>query len=67
MADVKILSGYCKGCGYCIKNCPKKILEVGSEMNELGYRFTVPAHPENCIACGICAVTCPDSAIEVFK
>lgn len=67
MSEVKVLSGYCKGCGFCITSCPKQVLEIGSEINGLGYQFANPSHPENCIGCGICAVMCPDSAIEIYK
>lgn len=67
MAEVKILTGYCKGCGYCVKHCPKKVLEIGQEINSLGYKFATPVNPKNCIGCGICAASCPDSAIEIFK
>lgn len=26
---VRVLEKYCKGCGYCIQFCPKKVLEAG--------------------------------------
>lgn len=67
MAEVKILNHYCKGCGYCVKSCPKKVLEIGTEINGLGYKYAVTARPEDCIACKMCAVICPDSAIEIEK
>jgi 2-oxoglutarate ferredoxin oxidoreductase subunit delta len=67
MSEVNVLSQYCKGCGYCVKSCPKKVLVIGSEINEIGYRFAVPVHGADCTACKLCALICPDSAIEIFK
>jgi 2-oxoglutarate ferredoxin oxidoreductase subunit delta len=67
MAEVKVLSNYCKGCELCIRSCPKGVLGIGSEINTLGYKFAVALHNENCIGCKLCATSCPDSAIEVYK
>lgn len=33
---VRVLEKYCKGCGYCIQFCPKKVLEAGKKRNALG-------------------------------
>jgi 2-oxoglutarate ferredoxin oxidoreductase subunit delta len=67
MAEIKILSNYCKGCGFCVKSCSKKVLEIGSKINGLGYKYATAVNMENCIACKLCALICPDSAIEIFK
>jgi len=67
MDSVKIISENCKGCGYCVVVCPKKVLEMGESANRMGYRYAVAARPDQCIACKLCAVMCPDSAIEIFK
>lgn len=61
---VKVLSQYCKGCGYCVHFCPKKALELGKERNGIGNFFPV-ADSEKCIGCGICATMCPDAALEI--
>jgi len=66
MAEVKILSQYCKGCGFCVKSCPKKVLEVTQEVNMLGYKYVSPIHVQDCIACKMCAVICPDAAVEIY-
>lgn len=67
MAEVKIRDESCKSCGYCVKFCPKKVLEVGTEVNSKGYPFVVVARPGDCIGCAMCAQMCPDAAIEVWK
>lgn len=67
MAEVKIISERCKSCGYCIKFCPKKVLEIGTKVNSKGYEFVVPVSQKACIGCCICARICPDGAIEIYK
>jgi len=67
MPMVKILTEHCKSCAYCVRQCPKEVLEIGQEINARGYRVARPARPEDCIACKLCSVMCPDSAIEIYK
>lgn len=67
MGKTIIDSDVCKGCGYCVKYCPKKILELGTHINSGGYKYCIQTRPEECIGCGICAMMCPDLAISVYK
>ena len=67
MAKVEIRAERCKSCGYCIKFCPKHVLEIGTEVNSKGYEYVVPARIEDCVACGMCASICPDGAIDIYK
>jgi 2-oxoglutarate ferredoxin oxidoreductase subunit delta len=67
MAEVTIRAESCKSCLYCVKFCPKGVLEAGEAVNSKGYPYVVAVHPENCIGCAICASMCPDAAIEVYK
>ena len=55
----------CKGCGICVVNCSKKILEISSRRNAKGASVVEQIDPENCVKCGICQDTCPDLAIWV--
>jgi 2-oxoglutarate ferredoxin oxidoreductase subunit delta len=67
MAEIKVVAERCKGCGYCIKFCPKSVLTVGTKVNSKGYEYVIPSNMEACIGCCICGKICPDGAIEVYK
>lgn len=67
MGKIVIDIQLCKGCGYCVKYCTKQILEIGEEINNTGYQYSVQTDPEKCTGCGICALMCPDAAINVYK
>jgi 2-oxoglutarate ferredoxin oxidoreductase subunit delta len=57
----------CKGCGYCVEACPKKVIVLDTKFNEQGFYPAITAHLESCTGCAICANVCPDIAIEVWK
>lgn len=67
MGHIEINIQLCKGCGYCVKYCTQNILEIGTEINNTGYLYSVQTEPEKCTGCGICAMMCPDAAINVYK
>lgn len=67
MSEVRVIPQRCKACNYCIKFCPKNVLEIGKEVNSQGYEYVVPARMEDCIACCICGKICPEGAIEIYK
>ena len=39
MAKVEIVAERCKSCGYCVKFCPKQVLEIGTGVNSKGYEY----------------------------
>lgn len=69
MSYITIDRDKCKACYLCINECPKKLIKIGDETNNLGNRVVKFDDPENqCLACAMCATRCPDLAITgVFK
>ena len=60
LQEIQINRDWCKGCGICVKFCPKQVLELD------GVEKSVVARPEDCICCKLCELRCPDLAIEVL-
>lgn len=56
----------CKGCGLCPRVCPKKILKMGDNMNDVGNRYVECIDDDTCIMCCMCATMCPDWAITIY-
>jgi len=69
MSYITINKDKCKACYLCIKECPKKLIKVSEETNNLGNHVVEFCDPKNeCLGCAMCAVRCPDLAItEVVK
>ncbi len=60
LKEILINENWCKGCGICIKYCPKDVLELSRSDKSTAVR------PEDCICCKMCEIRCPDLAIEVI-
>jgi len=56
----------CKGCQYCIANCPKSALTMTGPINSAGY-MTTEVDGDKCITCGICYNVCPDYVYEILE
>jgi len=68
MVKVTINELVCKGCGLCVRACPKNILALSrTKLNAKGYRPAEVIDAEACIGCASCARTCPDVAIRIEK
>ena len=57
----------CKGCELCASFCPKKIIEMDTQVNQKGYCPAMITRQEECIGCQSCATVCPDCAIEIYQ
>ena len=53
----------CKGCGFCIQFCPRKVLAFSKDFNAKGYHPPVIVEPDKCVGCNLCGLFCPDFAI----
>jgi len=60
LEELVINKEWCKGCGVCIRFCPKQVLELGQGDKAFVVR------PEDYICCGLCQIRCPDLAIEII-
>lgn len=66
-ASIHLLADQCKGCGYCIKYCPKKVLEESQEINARGVHPPKIVDESKCVLCCFCTAVCPDFAIFVVE
>ena len=68
MVKVTIDEVLCKGCGLCVRECPKGIIELSkTKINAKGYHPAEVVNMEACIGCTSCARTCPDCVIRIEK
>lgn len=68
MINITINETRCKGCGLCVRACPKHIVALSAtRLNTKGYYPAEITDPEDCIGCASCARTCPDAAITIEK
>jgi len=62
---VHINPNWCKGCGFCVQFCPKKVLDMSPEFNAKGYHPPYVKNPDACHDCMFCQVICPEFSIYV--
>jgi 2-oxoglutarate ferredoxin oxidoreductase subunit delta len=65
MSKVKLNIKNCKGCGYCVAECPKKAISFTGNISDKGYD-TVQVDDELCVGCGSCYRVCPDRVFEIL-
>jgi 2-oxoglutarate ferredoxin oxidoreductase subunit delta len=60
---VHVIEDRCKGCGYCIEFCPRKVLVSSARFNRKGYHPPEVRQAEACVNCHYCEIICPEFAI----
>jgi 2-oxoglutarate ferredoxin oxidoreductase subunit delta len=65
--EVHLIKDECKGCGYCIQFCPRKVLEESQEINARGVHPPKIVDESKCATCNFCTAVCPDFAIYVIE
>ncbi|MBP7342938.1 MAG: 4Fe-4S binding protein [Smithellaceae bacterium] len=63
MGQVVVIEDRCKGCGFCIANCPRQVLRVSSVFNKKGYHPPEVIDTTRCVNCHFCEILCPEFAI----
>jgi len=59
--NIKLLSEYCNGCGFCARICPTHALNLITAKKEVSLQFDV----YRCINCGLCTELCPEEVIKL--
>ena len=64
---IDIAMDRCKGCGLCVDECPKHVLELDETVvNALGYHPVQLTDAAGCTSCAICARICPDTVFTIY-
>ena len=61
--SVVIIAERCKGCGFCVEFCPKKVLFLSQDYNAKGYHPPDIDLAQKCSNCKLCELLCPEFAI----
>lgn len=67
MAKLTFNENLCKGCGLCIRACPKNLLALGTGLNIKGHHPAEIKDMSACTGCASCAKMCPDCVITVER
>jgi 2-oxoglutarate ferredoxin oxidoreductase subunit delta len=67
VARIKIDEVVCKGCGLCVRYCPRQVIAMSERINAKGYCVAEPAAADKCTGCTFCALMCPDIAVRVYR
>ena len=64
---IHIIGDLCKGCGFCIEFCPKKVLERSDQLNKKGAYPPRVVDESKCAMCNFCTAICPEFAIYTVE
>ena len=67
MNKLSLKTDKCKGCGLCMRACPKKLLAPSTKINAQGVSYPVMTEEAACVSCACCALNCPDMCITIYK
>jgi len=65
LCQVWVFKDRCKGCGFCIEFCPRKLIHESPEFNHKGYHPVYAGSSDGCLKCSLCELLCPEFAICV--
>ncbi len=65
MEKIRLNIEKCKGCYFCMENCPVGAITTSTEVNAKGY-LPVTVDQKKCIQCGSCYKMCPDYVFEIL-
>ena len=65
--EVVIVTDRCKGCGFCVEYCPRKVLVMSEEFNRKGYHPPKVVKSAECVNCNLCEMICPEFAIYSYQ
>lgn len=65
--SVRVDPRRCKSCELCAAVCPKKIMVITHERNDLGFHVAACSDASACTGCLACALVCPDVAVEIVE
>jgi 2-oxoglutarate ferredoxin oxidoreductase subunit delta len=65
LAQIFIDKERCKGCGFCVEFCHRKVLKMSTEIGPKGYKSALIDDENKCLNCGFCEVICPEFAIKL--
>lgn len=62
---VYVIPTRCKGCEFCIRFCPREVLQISEQTNAKGYHIPeiAPGKESDCVHCQFCTILCPEFAI----
>jgi 2-oxoglutarate ferredoxin oxidoreductase subunit delta len=63
LGKVIVIEDRCKGCGFCLANCPRQVLQKSSVFNKKGYHPPEVIDASRCVNCHFCEILCPEFAI----
>jgi 2-oxoglutarate ferredoxin oxidoreductase subunit delta len=63
--QIRVLKERCKGCGFCIEFCPRKVIHESAEFNRKGYHPVYVDSNSDCTGCRLCELLCPEFALSV--